>query len=187
MADDSNSSPEATANSGAGEAQQGSRFGIVGQYIRDLSFENPNAPTSMVTQGQQPAANVNINVQVKKQSDEVYAVELGLTVKTEREGKVVYAVEMVYGGLFRVQNVPENQLGVLLMVEAPRMIFPFARQILATTIQSGGFPPLMLEPFDFLALYRRNLAAAAERRKQQGEDADAAGNANGGEDTPTVN
>lgn len=149
------------------------QFGIAGQYIRDLSFESPNAPASLLPGAQPPTSNVSINVQVKKQADGTYAVELGLNVKTEREGSVVYAVELVYGGLFRVKNVPDNQLTPLLMVEGPRLIFPFARQILASVIQSGGFAPLMLEPVDFLALFRRNLAAAAERQKQTGANGDA--------------
>ncbi len=170
MAEDTENKTAPEANAAAADPQNAPAFGIVGQYIRDLSFENPNAPASLVgavaTGSGAPGSNVNINVQVKKQADDVYAVELGLTVKTERDSKVLYAVELVYGGLFRAKNIPENQLGALLMVEAPRLIFPFARQVLAATIQSGGFAPLMLEPVDFLALYRRNLAAAAEKQKQ---------------------
>lgn len=168
MADENANQPN-SANPAADPAQA-PQFGIVGQYIKDLSFENPNAPASLLPNPTAPASNVNINVQVKKQADDVYAVELNLNVKTEREGKVLYAVEMVYGGLFRAKNIPENQLGLFLMVEGPRLIFPFARQILASTVQSGGFPPILLEPVDFLTLYRRNLAAAAEKIKQdQGE------------------
>ncbi|MCD7058432.1 protein-export chaperone SecB [Pelagibacterium xiamenense] len=181
MAEDTKDTPETGAAGQAPDATNTPSFAIVGQYIRDLSFENPNAPGSLVAAAQKPGSNVNINVQVKKQSDEVYASEIGINVKTEHEGKVVYAVELVYGGLFRVKNVPENQLGALLMVEAPRLIFPFARQVLAQTIQQGGFAPLMLEPVDFLSLYRRNLQAATERQKQQaGQDA-------GEEAKPTVN
>ncbi|RDE08532.1 protein-export chaperone SecB [Pelagibacterium lacus] len=173
MAEDNQNTPAAP-----GEEAAQPQFGIAGQYIRDLSFENPNAPASLVPGPVNPASNVNINVQVKKQADDTYAVEIGLTVKTEREGKVLYAVELVYGGLFRTRNIPENQLGALLMVEAPRLIFPFARQVLAQTIQSGGFPPLMLEPVDFVALYRRNLAAAKDRAEQV---------AAAGDTKPTVN
>ncbi|WMT92269.1 protein-export chaperone SecB [Pelagibacterium sp. H642] len=180
MAEDTeNNGQPAAAGEGAPDATQAPAFGIVGQYVRDLSFENPNAPASLVPGQVNPGSNVNINVQVKKQADDVYAVEIGLNVKTERDNKVLYAVELVYGGLFRTRNIPENQLGALLMVEAPRLIFPFARQVLASTIQAGGFPPLLLEPVDFLALYRRNLAAAAEKAKQNGEPADEA--------KPTVN
>ncbi len=166
MAEDTNNPDTAAPGAAAADPATAPQFGIVGQYIRDLSFENPNAPASMLPGAQPPGSNVNINVQVKKQADDAYAVELGLTVKTEREGKLVYALELVYGGLFRVKNVPENQLTALLMVEGPRLIFPFARQVVATTIQAGGFTPLMIEPVDFLALFRRNLAAAAEKQKQ---------------------
>ncbi len=167
MAEDTENTA-ATQATGEGAGAQTPQFGIAGQYVRDLSFENPNAPASLVAGQTNPGSNVNINVQVKKQADDLYAVEIGLNVKTERDNSVLYAVELVYGGLFRTKNIPENQLGALLMVEAPRLIFPFARQVLAQTIQSGGFAPLMLEPVDFLALYRRNLAAAAEKAKQDG-------------------
>jgi preprotein translocase subunit SecB len=173
------------AGAAASEVNQANapQFGIIGQYIRDLSFENPGAPASIMASGANPASNVNINVQVKKQADDVYAVELTMTVKTEREGNVLFAVDLVYGGLFRVKNVPENQLPPLMMVEAPRLIFPFARQILANVTQAGGFPPLMMEPVDFAALYRRNLAAMAAKQKEAG----AAAPAGDGAATPTVN
>lgn len=170
---DNQTAPAPEQAAAATDPAQAPQFGIVSQYIRDLSFENPNAPASLTPGKVSPGSNVNINVQVKKQSDELYAVELGLNVKTEREGQVLYALELVYGGVFRTKNIPENQLGVFLMVEGPRLIFPFARQVLASTVQTGGFPPLMLEPVDFLALYRRNLAAAAEKKKQDGEAATA--------------
>lgn len=180
MAEDDSNTPDVTANEAGQPSGQAPQFGIAGQYVKDLSFENPNAPASLVSGQTNPGSNVNINVQVKKQADDLYAVEIGLNVKTERDSKVLYALELVYGGLFRTKNIPENQLGPLLMVEAPRLIFPFARQVLAQTIQSGGFPPLLLEPVDFLALYRRNLAAAAEKIKQAQPDGTA-------EPSPTVN
>lgn len=172
--------PDSAAPGAPVDPAQAPQFSLVGQYIKDLSFENPNAPASM-TGAAQPSSNVNINVQVRKQGDDAYAVELGLNVKTEREGNVVYILELVYGGLFRTKNIPENQLSALLMVEGPRLIFPFARQVLASTIQAGGFAPVMLEPVDFLALFRRNLAAAAEKQKA------AAAAAGTGEGPVTVN
>lgn len=182
MADDT----QGQGGAPAGNAQQPNQgpapsFGIAGQYIRDLSFESPNAPGALQASQTAPNSQVNISVQVKKQSDELYAVELNLNVRTEREGTLLFAVELVYGGLFRLQNMPEAQVAPLLMVEAPRLLFPFARQILATVTQQGGFPPLMMEPVDFAALYRRNLAALAERRKA--EEGQSTGN--GGE--PTLN
>ena len=184
MADDTQGQGSAPAGAPQ-DANQGPvpSFGIAAQYIRDLSFESPNAPASLVGGAVAPNSQVNVSVQVKKQADDSYAVELNMNVRTEREGNLLFAVELVYGGLFRVQNVQENQLAPLLMVEAPRLLFPFARQILATVTQQGGFPPLMMEPVDFSALYRRNLQAIAERRRAEGATngtGDAAAN-------PTVN
>ncbi|MBD8066479.1 protein-export chaperone SecB [Devosia sp. PTR5] len=147
---------------------------LVGQYIRDLSFENPNAPASLMGGASNPAFNVSISVGVKKQSDEVYAVELTLNAKANREETVLFNVELVYGGIFRLRNIPEAQLSGLLMIECPRLIFPFARQVLASITQQGGFPPLMMEPVDFAAIYRQNLAKLAA---QQGNAAPADGSA----------
>lgn len=132
-------------------------YSLVGQYIRDLSFENPGAPGSVMAAGPNPSFSVSINVGVKKQADDLYAVEISLNAKAEREKVVLFNVELVYGGVFRLRNVPENAMAPLLMVECPRMIFPFARHALANTVQLGGFPPLMMEPVDFNALYLQNL------------------------------
>ncbi len=137
---------------------------LVGQYIRDLSFENPGAPATLLAGGSNPAFNVSISVGVKKQSDEIYAVELTLNAKANREETVLFNVELVYGGMFRLKNVPEAQLSPLLMIECPRLIFPFARQVLANVTQQGGFPPLMMEPVDFSAIYRQNLAKLAAQQ-----------------------
>ncbi|WIJ25393.1 protein-export chaperone SecB [Devosia sp. RR2S18] len=136
---------------------------MLGQYIRDLSFENPGAPGSMLGAGN-PAFNVQISVGVKKQSDDTYAVELTLNAKANRETTVLFNVELVYGGVFRLKNVPENTVSQLLMIECPRLIFPFARQVLASVTQQGGFPPLMMEPVDFAAIYRQNLAKLAAQQ-----------------------
>jgi preprotein translocase subunit SecB len=139
---------------------------LVGQYIRDLSFENPGAPGSIMSGSGAPAFNVQINVGVKKQADELYAVELKLNAKAEREKTVLFNVELVYGGVFRLRNIPEANLPPLLMVECPRLLFPFARQVLANVTQQGGFPPLMMEPVDFNGLYRQQLAAMASQAQK---------------------
>lgn len=161
-----------TVPTAEGAAQQpAASLNIVGQYIRDLSFENPEAPSSIQPGSANPAFNVAINVQVKKQSDNVWAVELTLNTKAERDGKLLFNVELVYGGLFAIKNVEEKQLTPLLMIECPRLLFPFARQQLAQVTQAGGFPPLMLEPVDFVALYRQNvqkMAAQAQAAKESG-------------------
>lgn len=130
---------------------------LIGQYIRDLSFESPGAPGSIMLGTGNPTFSVGINVGVKKQTDEVYAVEITLNAKADRNNAVLFAVELVYGGVYRIQNVPEAQLTQLLMIECPRLIFPFARQVLASVTQQGGFPPLMMEPVDFAQVYMQNL------------------------------
>ena len=169
MADDT--AAGATANAQASAPS----FNLIGQYIRDMSFENPGAPGSVMLGGASPSFNVGINVGVKKQADDVYAVEITLNAKAEREKNVLFNVELIYGGVFRMKNIPENQLAPLLLVECPRLIFPFARQVLASITQQGGFPPLMMEPVDFNAIYLQNL------RQMQ-----AAGTPNGSAPTPQV-
>ncbi len=144
---------------------------IITQYISDLSFENPGAPASVMPSNVAPNFNVQINVGVKKQADEVFAVELTLNVRGEREGQMLFTVEMLYGGVFRVRNVPEQQLGPWLAIECPRLLFPFARQALANVVQSGGFPPLLVDPVDFAGLYRQNV----ERLQAQAAQAAAQG------------
>jgi preprotein translocase subunit SecB len=172
MADEKPAAPASpAANAGAPATATGASFSLMGQYIRDLSFENPGAPGSNMTGGANPSFNVSINVAVKKQSDDVYAVELLLNAKAQRETTVLFNVELAYGGVFRVKNVPESQLPPLLMVECPRLIFPFARQVLASTVQQGGFPPLMMEPVDFQALYIQNLQRLQAAQKAGGTTA----------------
>lgn len=152
----------ADEQSGSNAAAQPS-MNLVGQYIRDLSFENPGAPGSIMNGGGNPGFNVSINVGVKKQAEDLFAVELTLNAKAERDNAVLFSVELIYGGVFRLRNIPEVNLPPLLMVECPRLIFPFARQVLAGVTQQGGFPPLMMEPVDFNGIYRQNLAALSQR------------------------
>ena len=165
------------AEDNPGEAQAGNQpsMTMIGQYIRDLSFENPGAPQSMLAGGSNPNFNLTISVAVKKQPEDAYAVELTLHAKANREDAVLFNVELVYGGIFRLRNVPEAQLSQLLMVECPRLIFPFARQVLANVTQQGGFPPVIMEPVDFTAIYRQNLAKLAAQQQASGEAAPAAG------------
>ena len=171
MADDTTKAPAGT-QTGAQNQDPASlpSLNIIGQYVRDLSFENPEAPASIMGAATSPAFNVGINVAVKKQTEEVYAVELTLTAKAEREDKVLFNVELIYGGLFKILNFPENQMAPALMIECPRLIFPFARQVLANVTQAGGFPPLLMEPVDFTGIYRQNLARMAEAAKQTDTD-----------------
>jgi preprotein translocase subunit SecB len=141
---------------GAADGKHAS-LSVLAQYIRDLSFESPNAPNFGLPAGQVPALNVQVNVTAKPLSDTEYAVDLKIEGKAEHDKKVLFAIELVYGGLFRIQNVPEESIHPLVLIECPRLLFPFARQIVADTVRDGGFPPLMLDPFDFAALYRQRV------------------------------
>ena len=183
MAEDKQAAPEAPAQ----DPSKIPSLNIVGQYVRDLSFENPEAPASIVSIGEAPSFNVSINVAVKKQTDDIFAVELTLNAKAERDKKILFNVELIYGGLFRVMNIPENQMAPALMIECPRLIFPFARQVLASVTQAGGFPPLLMEPVDFAVIYHQNLARMAEAAKQSVTTTDANGQENPSDGNKTVN
>ncbi|MCB1517024.1 MAG: protein-export chaperone SecB [Hyphomicrobiaceae bacterium] len=154
----------AAANPAAG--QPAPQISIAAQYIRDLSFENPEAPKSIMAGPTPPHFNVGINVGVKKQEDDLYAVELTINAKAERDSDVLFSIELIYGGLFRLMHVPEQQLPLFLMIECPRLIFPFARQTIASVVQAGGFPPMLMEPVDFAQIYRQNLQRMAEMQQQ---------------------
>lgn len=134
--------------------QQGPQLGVLAQYVKDFSFENPNAPRSLQPSSQ-PAINVQINVNVQPHGEPDYEVELKLEGRAEAEGTVMFSFELVYAGMFRVQNVPEDAMRPLLMIECPRLLFPFAREMIATAVRYGGFPPLLLDPVDFVGLYQQ--------------------------------
>ena len=140
---------------------------ILSQYLKDLSFENPNAPQSLATQQSQPDINISVNVNARNLAPTDFEVELHLDAKATVAGKVVFAAELLYAGSFRLENFPPNLLHPAVLIECPRMLFPFARQILAEATRNGGFPPLMLDPIDFAGMYQK-------RMQQQKADAAAA-------------
>jgi preprotein translocase subunit SecB len=144
---------------GAADGKSAS-LNVLAQYIKDLSFENPLAPNFGMPPGKSPALNIQINVNAKPLSETDFAVELTIDGKAEFENKVLFAIELVYGGVFRIQNVPQESLHPVVLIECPRLLFPFARQIIADTVRDGGFPPLMLDPVDFAALYRQRAQQA---------------------------
>ena len=151
-----------TNGPGAGQQQPGQAkappaMKILGQYLKDLSFENPNSPQSLSQQGQ-PEINVQVNVNAKPVGQNEFEVELHLEAKASHDGKAVFAADLLYAGVFRLENIPQEALHPIVLVECPRMLFPFARQILADATRNGGFPPLMLDPIDFASMYQRRLA-----------------------------
>jgi preprotein translocase subunit SecB len=126
--------------------------GVLSQYVKDLSFENPNAPAVYQWQGQ-PQIDVQFNIASAQVGDDVYEVIVKIEVKAVAADKTAFQVELSYAGLFALRNIPDDQLQPFLLAEAPRILFPFARRVLADTVRDGGFPPLMLEPIDFGQLY----------------------------------
>lgn len=135
--------------------------GLISQYVKDLSFENPNAPAVFQWQGQ-PQIDVQFNIGANQVGDDAHEVILKIDVKASSADKTAFQVELAYAGLFGIRNVPDDQLQPFLLAEGPRLIFPFARRVLADAVRDGGFPPLMLEPIDFGALYMQQAAASAE-------------------------
>lgn len=125
---------------------------ILTQYVKDLSFENPNAPGSLQTT-EQPRIEVNVAVNAKRAGDAMFEVELKVTAKATAGDSVAFVIDLLYAGLFGLTNVPEEALEPFLIIEAPRILFPFARRIVADSVRDGGFPPLMLDPIDFASLY----------------------------------
>jgi len=145
MSDQGNGSASAQASNSQPRIQ------VMGQYVNDLSFENPGAPTAMA---QRPAIDLGVDLQARRLEPPHFEVELKLRVTAKAEEKPVFLLELVYGGLFLVQNIPDDVIQQVLLVDAPHMLFPFARRIVADVVRDGGMPPLMIEPIDFAALYR---------------------------------
>jgi len=141
-------------------------FHVLAQYIKDLSFENPNAPNFARQPDQPPALKIQINVNAKPLSDTEFEVELMIEGKAEHGQTVLFAIDLVYAGVFRIQNVAKENVHPLVLIECPRLLFPFARQIIADAVREGGFPPLMLDPVDFAALYRQRAAQMTPKTTQ---------------------
>lgn len=157
VAEASNGSAQ-TSGGGATPGQQPQpSMRILGQYLKDLSFENPNAPQALGPQQTQPDINIAVNVNAKNLAQTDYEVELHLDAKATVGDKVVFAAEIVYAGTFRMENFPAQLLHPAVLIECPRLLFPFARQILADATRNGGFPPLMLDPIDFTSMYQKRL------------------------------
>jgi preprotein translocase subunit SecB len=135
------------------------QVGVLAQYMKDFSFENPHAPRSLTPSSGQPNVNVQINVDAAPMTETDFEVTLRLEGKADSQGMVLYSFELVFCGAFRVVNVPADSLQPFVMIECPRLLFPFAREIVAAAVRNGGFQPLLLSPVDFVDLYRQRLAA----------------------------
>ena len=150
---------EATPGMAADTAQ---RLIVNAQYIKDLSFENPRAPQSLTQQNTAPAVDINVDVNAQPLNPDTFEVVLTVKASAKINNEPLFVLELVYGAVVTVRNVPREMLPPVLLVETPRLMFPFARNIVADATRDGGFPPLMINPIDFTDLLRRNAAAAPD-------------------------
>jgi len=135
---------------------------ILAQYVKDLSFENPHAPGSLRPREKAPEINININVNPNPLSETDYEVELKLDAKATDGDEILFNVELVYAGIFRLSGMPQEVLQMAILIECPRLLFPFARQIMADATRNGSFPPLMIDPVDFAQLFQQRMAEHQE-------------------------
>ncbi|HEV2596026.1 MAG TPA: protein-export chaperone SecB [Sphingomicrobium sp.] len=156
--------PNAGPN-GAGDNSFQPQVSILAQYVKDLSVENPSAPQVYSWQVQ-PALDVQFNLNVQAAGDNVHEVTLKFDISARSDNGTHFVVDLSYAGLFSIQNVPQEALSPFLLIEAPRLLFPFARQVISEAVSSTGFPPLMLDPIDFASAYMAQLEAA--QQQQQG-------------------
>lgn len=151
--------PPVTNGSGENGADGEPQISVLAQYIKDLSVENPSAP-SVFQWTDQASLDVQFNIAIDKVADDVHEVTLKIDVTARSTQGVHFVVDLSYAGLVGLRNMPEEALGPILLIEAPRLLFPFARQIIADAVVGSGFPPLMLDPIDFGAAYMAQLQAA---------------------------
>ncbi len=164
-----------STNGGNGSMQptEEAQVSILAQYIKDLSVENPSSP--QVFQWQvQPQVDVQFNINVDKIADDVHEVTLKIEVSARSESGVHFVVDLSYAGLFGIRGAPEEALPPFLLIEAPRLIFPFARQIVAEAVSNAGFPPLLLDPIDFTQAYMTQLQAAEQQADGEAADGETA-------------
>ncbi len=158
MAEETNGSAKAAD----GEKKQ-PQINVLGQYVKDLSLENPNAPGSLRGSGANPNIQINFNVQAQSVEDSVYEVVLTLEANAKNDQSNLYALELVYAGVFRLKDLPQEAIRPVLFIECPALLFPFARRLVSDLTREGGYPPLLLDPIDFAALYRQRMQEQANK------------------------
>ncbi len=151
-----NNEAQAGANGNGNGAQP--TLNVLAQYVKDLSFESPGAPNSLRGRDKASGIAINVNVNANPLSDQQFDVLLTLNAKASFDKDVLFNVELVYGGVFNIAGFPQEHMLPLLFIECPRLLFPFARQIIADATRNGGFPPLMLDPIDFAQMFQQKLA-----------------------------
>src|SRR5277367_1635281 len=138
------------------------RFSVLTQYTKDFSFENPNAPRTLATQQQSPKISLQINVNARQLAANDFEVSLMLEGGAGEGAEALFKFELNYAGVFRAENIPAEQIQPAIMIEGPRLLFPFARQIIADAVRNGGYPPLYIDPIDFQALFLQRVAAGTK-------------------------
>lgn len=168
MADGTNGSNGKSADTAAAAPapQAQAQVQLVGQYIKDLSFENPNVEKIAELKDQSPDLRFEVNVNAKRVGQDLYESAIHFRGNASAKVGVIYDLELVYAGLFRIQNIPEEAIEPFMLVNCPTLIFPYLRRIVSDVTRDGGYPPLMLDPMDFGALFmRRKQQEAAEKTK----------------------
>ena len=146
-------------SNGAPENQVPGQIAVNAQFIKDLSFESPNVLKIMSQPSNQPPeVNFNLGVNANSVGPDLYDVTLTIRAEAKRDNTVAFIIELAYAGVFTITGIPQDQMEPVLFIEAPRLLFPFARAIISDLTRDGGFTPLMLNPIDFVDLYRRKLA-----------------------------
>ncbi|MEZ5773445.1 MAG: protein-export chaperone SecB [Hyphomicrobiaceae bacterium] len=135
-------------------------FRVLAQYVKDMSFESPNAPETLKHLTERPKLNIEVNVSAAGMEPNTHEVTIHLEATAARAngGQTLYNVEIDYAGLFHIEHVPDDRLPPLLMINCPALIYPFLRRLVCDLTREGGFPPLLLDPIDFAGLYLKNLA-----------------------------
>ncbi len=132
------------------------RFLIKGQYVKDLSFESPHAPHSLMVLEEKPRTDISMDLRVQRLNDQHFEVTLHITARATGKNGTLFLVELDYAGIVQCIDVPEEKVEALLLVDCAFVLFPFARRVVADATRDGGFPPLMMEPVDFYTLYLQN-------------------------------
>ena len=157
------------AGNGNGAQEAAPSLNVLAQYVKDFSFENPNAPQSFGPREKQPEIQININVNANPLGDDNFEVELTLQAQAGKDADMLFNAELIYAGIFKLQNLPDEAIAPALMIECPRLLFPFARAVLANATRDGNFPPLMLEPIDFMQLFQQRMAEEQVKQQVGGE------------------
>ncbi len=136
---------------------------ILAQFIRDLSFENPRAPESLRGGVAQPQIDLGVEMNARGRDDGFYEVDMKLSAAAKRDDGAVFVVELLYGGVFQITGVGPEDVEMVLLIECPRYLFPFARRIIADVTSDGGYPPFLLDPIDFASIYSARKAQAEQQ------------------------